>query len=424
MRILYSIVLYLGTPFILLHFAFRSIRDPRYRERWNERFGRPPPAIRPGGIVVHAASVGELNAALPLLDSLQKLPGPPHLLVTTFTPTGSARALEIAADNAGSALDHCYAPLDLPGSVQRFLDRSAPRMLIIMETEIWPNLYAAAHRRNIPIVMANARLSEGSFRNYRRFHGLVSNALVCVSHIAAQSAGDAERLLACGAPPAVTHAMGNLKFDLAIDENLVTVAQQLRAQWGSGRPVLIAASTHEADDEVVLDAFGTLLESIPDALLILVPRHPERFGIAVQQAAGKGFRTDRYSENEACRPEAQCFVIDAMGVLMQYYACSDVAFVGGSFGNIGGHNPLEASALGKPVLVGPDTGNFRDICDGLLEAGAALRITDAATLAAAAMELLQDTDARRSMGNSGLRMVEQGRGALFEITSAVEKLLD
>jgi 3-deoxy-D-manno-octulosonic-acid transferase len=419
MRVLYSIVFYACTPLILLHFAIRGRKDRRYLQRWKERFGIYGQAPAPGGIVVHAASVGEFNAAQPLITALLNSEDRLPLTVTTFTPTGSARAQSLSAHDVA----HCYAPLDLPGAVRRFLDHVNPALLIIIETEIWPNLYAEANRRGIPILMANARISGRSWRSYRKFRGLVGDTLARVAQVAAQSPSDAERLVALGADPARVVAAGNLKFDIEPPDGVEEGAPALRRQWWEDRPVVIAGSTHEADDTAVLNAFAELLKLLPDTLLILVPRHPERFAPAAVLASGMGFRTELHSDGEACSPDAQVFVIDAMGELYRYYACSDVAVIGGSFGDTGGHNALEAAALGRPVVLGPNMQNFAEITEAMLAAGAAVQVRDSACLGRVLAGLLRDPGARAKMGNAGRQLVEQGRGALLETMQMVEKLV-
>lgn len=419
MRKFYSIFFYLCTPFILLYFVFRGRKDRRYLHRWKERFGFYDQPVAGGGIVLHAASVGEFNAAAPLVRALTVSGSYPPLTVTTFTPTGSARA----QSPGGAGIGHCYAPLDLPGAVRRFLDQVNPRLLIIMETEIWPNLYAQTDQRGIPILMVNARVSAGSFSSYRRFRSLTRETLERIAHAAAQSPLDAERLIALGADPARVSSPGNLKFDLDVQDGHDQDAAELRRQWGEERPVVIAASTHEADDMAILTAFGRVLEARPDTLLIMVPRHPERFAAVAGLTTDMGFSTGFYSDGKACSPTTQCFVIDAMGELLRYYACSDVAVIGGSFGTVGGHNALEAAALARPVIVGPDMRNFADITSSMLEAGAAIQVADTESLGDEIISLLDDETKRRAMGEAGFQMVEQGRGALLEIMQTVDRLL-
>jgi 3-deoxy-D-manno-octulosonic-acid transferase len=418
MRRLYTALLYLLLPVVLLHLLFRGLRHRGYLGRWGERFGRIAPPAHRRGIVVHAASMGEVNAASALIRALASRYPDEALAVTAFTPTGSDRVRELF----GETVFHVYAPLDLPGAVRRFLDRLQPRLLVVMETEIWPNLFHAAAARGIPILIANARISERSFGRYRRLRGLTAAALRQAAHIAAQSEADAARLRTLGAPPDRLTVSGNLKFDVLLPASLAEEGEAIRRAWGAQRPVLVAGSTHEREEAAVLTAFRGLLENFPDALLVLVPRHPERFGPAGQGARAAGLRVSRRSEGPGCPADHQCVLVDAMGELLRYYAAGDVAFVGGSLEPIGGHNPLEPAALGRPVLFGPHTFNFADISDQLLAAGAALRVTDAAGLEAAVTLLFRDADRRDRMGHAGQELVRAGQGALDRTLAEIDRL--
>jgi len=339
------------------------------------------------------------------------------LIVTTLTPTGSERV----SRELGDKVFHCYIPLDLPGAVKRFLNRTKPQLIIVMETEIWPNLYLEAHRRKTPMMIANARLSKASVKHYQRFSGLARDVLKPVLWVGAQSTVDAERMVQCGTNPQRTAMTGNLKFDLQVPASLLERGAALRNRWNPARPVLVAGSTHEADESIILPAFTGLLKIIPDALLILVPRHPERFSSAAQAARAAGLKVEMYSENEACSEQAQCFVIDTMGELMTYYACADATFVGGSMGEQGGHNVLEPAALGKPVMVGPNTANSKDIVAELIACGAAVRVSDQQGFQASAEDLLGDGVMRDQMGRAGLALVERNRGALELTLEAVDR---
>ncbi len=419
MRFLYSFLIVLCTPFVLLYFAVRGLRDSSYLGRWNERFGLVSALDQRGGIWVHAASVGEFNAASPLIRALLKTYPEIPLTVTTLTPTGSERV----KGDLGDKVAHSYIPIDLPGAVSRFLKRLQPRMIIVMETEIWPNLYLQSQRLNIPLLMANARLSKRSVERFRRFPGFVGEVLQTVAWIGAQSDADAERLVSCGTNLQRIDMTGNLKFDLSVPASLEERAVALRLRWGQERPVLVAGSTHEADENVVIPAFVELLKSVPDALLILVPRYPERFARATQLAKAAGLRTELRSQGEICSPQAQCFVIDSIGELMSYYACADVAFVGGSFGEQGGHNALEPAALGKPVLLGPNMENAKEIANQLLQCNAAQRVSNQQDFRQAAEQILTDGVLRDSMGQAGRGLIEKNRGALDLTLSAIKKLL-
>ena len=419
MRFFYSFLIVLFTPFVLLYFAVRGLRDSSYLGRWNERFGVVPALDQRGGIWVHAASVGEFNAASPLIRTLLKTYPEIPLTVTTLTPTGSERVKR----DLGDKVAHSYIPIDLPGSVSRFLKRLQPRMIIVMETEIWPNLYLQSRRLNIPLLMANARLSKRSVERFRRLPGFVGEVLQTVAWIGAQSDADEERLVSCGANLQQIEMTGNLKFDLSVPASLEEQAVALRLRWGQERPVLVAGSTHEADENVVIPAFVALLKSVPGALLILVPRYPERFARAAQLAKAAGLRTELRSQGEICSAQAQCFVIDSIGELMSYYACADVAFVGGSFGEQGGHNALEPAALGKPVLLGPNMENAKEIAEQLLQCNAAQRVSNQQEFRQAAEQILSDGVLRDSMGQAGRGLVEKNRGALDLTLSAINELL-
>jgi len=419
MRSLYTLLIYLATPLVLVYLLVRGLRSRDYLKRWRERFGRFDPPAKPGGIVVHAVSMGEVNAASMMVRELaRRFPGDP-LCLTTLTPTGSARVRELF----GESVFHVYVPLDLPGSVRRFLDRVRPRLLIIMETEIWPNLYHEATARGIPFLIVNARISEQSFGSYRRLRGLIGAALRRAAAIGAQSALDRERLLDIGAMPGQLTVTGNMKFDVRVPPSLAEQGEAIRAAWGTHRPVLVAGSTHEGDERALLAAFSRLLSAVPDALLVLVPRHPERFARAAQLGRQAGLAVALRSAGIVCPAEVQCFVVDAMGELMRFYAACDVAFVGGSLEPIGGHNVLEPAALSKPVLIGPHTANFAEITQQMLDCGAALRVADAAGLEAALLRLFADPDERDRMGRAGVGLVSSGQGAVERTLELIEAQL-
>jgi 3-deoxy-D-manno-octulosonic-acid transferase len=419
MRFLYSFLIVLCTPFVLMYFVIRGLRDRAYLSRWRERFGFIPVKEQRGGIWVHAASVGEFNAASPLIRALLKSCPEIPLTVTTLTPTGSERVKR----DLGDKVAHSYVPIDLPGAVSRFLTRLQPRMIIVMETEIWPNLYLQSGHLNIPLLMANARLSKRSVNRFQHLPGFVREVLQTVAWIGAQSVADADRLAECGANPQRIEMTGNLKFDLSVPASLEERATALRLRWGRERPVLVAGSTHEADENVVIPAFVELLETLPDALLILVPRYPERFSRTTQLARAAGLQTELRSQGESCSRQAQCFIIDTIGELMSYYACADVAYVGGSMGEQGGHNALEPVALGKPVLMGPNMENAQEIANQLLQCNAARCVTNQQDFKQAAEEILSDGVLRDSMGQAGRDLLGKNKGALELTLKAVDKFL-
>ncbi len=419
MRTLYSLLIYLITPLVLLYLAFRGIRSRDYLKRWPERFGIFDPPQETGGIVVHSASMGEVNAASALVRALVKRYPETPLCLTTFTPTGSEQVRALFGEDAC----HVYAPLDLPGAVRRFFDRVQPALLIIMETEIWPNLYAEAAGRGIPLLIANARISEHSIGGYKRLHRLTAKTLNQVSFIAAQSEQDAARLIEIGADERRLSVTGNLKFDVNLPPSLLEQGEAIRLAWGTHRPVLLAGSTHEGDEGPLFEAFTGLLGSFPGALLVVVPRHPERFNRAAQLAKSAGLSVSMRSSGASCSENTQCFIIDRMGELLRYYAACDVAFVGGSLEPLGGHNALEPAALSRPVLVGPHTFNFREITEQLLACGAAMRVADAGELENAVRRLFSEPELRDRMGRAGVELVRSGQGAVDRSLEIVDRLI-
>lgn len=419
MRWLYSLLLYLLTPLVLMYLFFRGLRSRDYLSRWAQRFGFFEAPAETGGIVVHAVSMGEVNAASTLIREIARQYPQHPLCITTFTPTGSDRV----GDLFGDSVFHVYIPLDLPGAVRRFLNRVQPRLLIIMETEIWPNLYQEASTRGVPILVANARISDRSIGNYRRLNTLISRALEQVSAIGAQSEQDASRLAQIGAAEHQLTVTGNLKFDINLPASLSEEGDAIRLAWGTHRLVLLAGSTHEGDEIPVLNAFSRILDDFPDALLVLVPRHPERFGRATQAARNKGLSVALRSTAPSCSADTQCFIVDTMGELLRYYAACDVAFVGGTYENIGGHNLLEPAALGKPVLVGPHTYNSADITRQLLECGGALQLGSEADFEQAVRRLFGDAELRDRMGRAGVGLVKSGQGAVGRTLQLVDRLL-
>jgi 3-deoxy-D-manno-octulosonic-acid transferase len=417
-RWLYTVLLYPILPLALLRLYWRGRRDPEHRQRWPERWGFIPP-MPSGCLWVHAVSVGETRAALPLIRALlARYPGQP-LLVTTTTLTGSRQVREAL----GERVHHVYAPYDLPGAVQRFLRRIRPRLAVIMETELWPNLLRQCAVAGIPVMIANARLSERSARGYARIGRLTASMLRDVTLIAAQAEADAKRFRALGAPR--VEVAGNLKYDLTLPDDLPDRGRQLRRELlGEERRVWIAASTHAGEDEQVLDAFARLRARWPELLLLLVPRHPERFDGVADLCRQRDFETIRRSGQRPCAPDTAVFLGDSMGELLLFYAAADLAFVGGSLVPTGGHNVLEPALLGLPVLFGPHMFNFTEAGERLLAANAAWRVADAAALADVTDRLLADPETRRAAGQRGRAMVERHRGALAALLAGIEALLD
>ena len=416
MRAFYTILLYLLAPVVLLRLAWRGIRSPAYLRRWKERFGFIEPALGERVVWLHAVSVGEVQAAEPLIRSLLEDYSDYSLLITTVTPTGSARVQELFGDEVA----HVYAPYDLPDTVARFIDRVQPRLAIVMETELWPNLFHTCSHAGIPLLLVNARLSEKSLGGYRRVAGLVRQTLLQVTMVAAQTDADADRFIMLGADRDRVQVIGNLKFDQSAPVDIVERAAAIRQDWGAGRPVWIAASTHEGEDELLLDAQRQLRKSVDNPLLVIVPRHPERFERVADACRKRGLETVLRSERLPCTDNVQVFVGDSMGELMLFYAAGDVAFVGGSLVPHGGHNMLEPAAMGLPVVTGPHVFNFTLICKLLTAAGACETVHSPAELAKVVGNWLLDPGARQVAGERGLQVVEQNRGALQSVMGIIE----
>lgn len=418
MRLLYIGLFYLAVPAILLRLGWRSLKAPAYRRRWAERFGYYAGTAGPGAIWFHAVSVGEAEAAFPLIRLILARYPERAILVTTTTPTGSARVRAVMGDR----VHHVYLPYDLPGSVARFLDHFQPSLAVIMETEIWPNLYRACRRRGIPLAVVNGRLSEKSARGYARVPSLARDCLADVALIAAQTEADAERFVRIGARADSVRVSGNMKFDQDLDPQQELEARRMREQLFGDRAVLIAGSTHEGEEAQVIEAFKAVRKQIPDLLLVLAPRHPERFAAVEAVCRAAGLSLLRRSENVPAA-DAAVFLLDTLGELKSFYAASDVAFVGGSLVATGGHNVLEPAAARVPVLFGPHTFNFADASAQLLAAGGALRVLDAPELAGAVLQLLQDAPRRTAVGNHARSFVERGRGALKRVADQLAVLL-
>ncbi|WP_394561447.1 lipid IV(A) 3-deoxy-D-manno-octulosonic acid transferase [Aquipseudomonas alcaligenes] len=418
-RTLYTLILHLALPFIFLRLWLRARSAPAYGKRIGERFAFGLPAFRQGGIWIHAVSLGESIAAAPLIRELLARHPELPITVTCMTPTGSERIQALF----GERIQHCYLPYDLPWACSRFIERLQPRLAVIMETELWPNHIAACHRRGIPVALANARLSERSARGYARFSRLTAPMLVQLSLIAVQTEAEAERFRQLGARSDCVQVTGSIKFDLSVDAELPQRAAALRQSWGAARPVWIAASTHAGEDEVVLAAHRQLLGEHADALLILVPRHPERFEQAYEMSRREGFSVVRRSSSEPVAADVQVLVGDTLGELLFLYALADLAFVGGSLIPNGGHNLLEPAALGKPLLSGPHLFNFLEIAAQLRAAGDLLEVQDAAQLHAALRALFADSSESARMAEAGLGVLRANQGALARLLAGLERLL-
>lgn len=408
LRILYSVVLYLLTPVTVYHLIWRGFRYPEYFLRWSERYGSYATPSRPVDVWLHAVSVGEVNAAAPVVDALLKRHRGLRLLVTTITPTGSQRVQALW----GERVLHVYSPYDLPGAVARFLAQFPPRLALIMETELWPSLLFGCHDRRVPVYILNARLSARSLRGYSVLRPLIARTLRTVRRVAAQSGDDAARFVQLGARPDQVRDVGNLKFDIPVPANVAEVVAGFRQRLTTGRPVWIAASTHEDEEAPVLAIHARLRKRWPDLLLLWAPRHPERFPRVAESARAAGWNVGTRRGEGWPSTGNDVFVLDTLGELMAFYACADVAFVGGSLQAIGGHNLLEPAAVGTPAVTGPHLHNFSEISRRLTEADALVIAPDAAGVGDAVEALLADDARRQAMADRGRALVEHGRGAL------------
>ena len=424
-RFFYSTLFYLATPALLGSLWWRSRRAPDYRQRWRERFALydNPAVEQPVDIMFHAVSVGEVHATVPLIRQLQAQHPALKILVTTTTPTGSARVTALLADS----VQHVYLPYDMPGPINRFLDRFAPRLVVIMETEWWPNLIHSCQRRNIRLLLANARLSEKSQKNYGAIKGLARTMLEQFDAITAQSDEDSHRLQALGASPNKIEVAGSMKYDMPLHRDQLAQARTDK-QGLAGRPVMIAASTRvldgDSEDEKVLAAFRQVLAANPQTLLILVPRHPERFDSVAALAGKAGFRVARRSRDSLPLADDHVFIGDSMGEMHYYLGLSDLAFVGGSLVNTGCQNIIEPAAMGLPVITGPSRFNFQAVSDGLVAAGGQQIVADADELATTVNALLADPARRHAMGDAAVRAVQVNQGATARNLGIINRLLE
>ncbi len=403
----YKFLLWLALPIVYLRLLMRARREPAYAARRGERFGRVPDGVKPGAIWFHTVSAGESIAAAPLISKMLGSMPQQNFLVTTMTPTGSEQVLQ----RLGDSVDHCYAPYDFTFAVRRFLRKTQPRMLVLMETEIWPNLIMQAEAQGIPVMLINARMSERSARGYQRMSWLSRPVLGVIKHIACQSPEHMQRFIDLGVDAQKVSALGSVKYDLQLPQNLLKQASLLKAQLNlRTRPVWIAASTHPGEEEQIIRAHLLLRAQLPELCLLLVPRHPHRagdIGALVKQhnlswrASSEGPATGVYD----------VIVGDVMGQLLTLYSLADVAFVGGSLVEHGGHNPIEPGLLGLPIVAGPADFNFAEVVAQLSEAGAYKKVASADELAEVVGDLLADVAKRELMGSKALSVVKSNGGA-------------
>ena len=417
MRLLYNLTTYLLFIPFLVYWLARGIGNRTYFDRLGNRFGFGFPRLE-RSLWIHAVSVGEVQAAVPLIRALAARFPDHEILITTVTPTGAERVRA----RFGDTVHHAYLPFEFPHAINRFFRHTKPDAALVMETEIWPNLYRGCGVREIPLILVSARISPKSIPGYRKLMPLIRETLSHGIIIASQSEDDASRFLSLGAAPERTCVMGNIKFDHEPDPKIVDQGKALREALFGNRPVWIAASTHDGEEQLVLDVHETLRSHHEDVLLVLIPRHPERFAAVRELIRRRGFDVVARTESRPAG-DAAVFLCDTMGEVPLFYAASDVAFVAGSLVPIGGHNLLEPAALGVPVVTGPYNFNAQDIADLFIQKGACRRVGDPKELAETVGELLANPDEAGRLGRAGQRLLEENRGALERLLVLLEPLL-
>ena len=418
MRLLYLCLGYLLTPIAFGVHLWRGLGDRRHWAHLGERYGFGP-RVPPGGFWLHAVSVGEVKAAQPLIDALRHRYAALPITLTTSTVTGRAEALRLY----GAGVTVRYLPYDLPGPVNRFLAEIRPVVALVLETELWPILYRGCARVGLPIVLISARLSERSVRRYRGLGGLIRTTLQSISAIGAQTPIDAERFMALGAHPERTTVMGNLKFDVTLPDRLHEQGAQLRSVLGDGRFVWVAGSTHEGEEALLLDAHRQLRQRYPDALLVLAPRHPQRFGHVKALLEQQATRFVTRSTQGRVMADTEVLLLDTLGELNLFYAAANVAFVAGSLKPIGGHNVLEPAMLGKPVLVGPEVATVRAAVDLLRAAGALEIITDGASLVERLCFHAESPASSAEAAAQGLEVLSRNRGCTARAMAMIDTVM-
>lgn len=418
MSLLYNLLTYLLLIPYACYWLFRSLGNRDYLTNLGQRFGFGFPRLK-RCIWIHAVSVGEVQAAVPLINHLRKQYPHRQLLVTTVTLTGAARVRAVF----GTAVQHSYIPFEFPHAVALFFRYVDPAAALIMETEIWPNIYRGCGVRRVPLVLVSARISPRSIRGYRRLLPLIRETLSHGIIIAAQSASDAERFLSLGASPRRTHVTGSIKFDIELPTEVIATGQSIRGELLGDRAVWVAASTHEGEEKLLLQAHQDLLKRFPRLLLILVPRHPERFAEVRGMIDKSGLEVVSRTEGKACSDSTNVLLGDTMGEVPLFYAVSDIAFVGGSLVPIGGHNLLEPAVQGLPLITGPHLFNSQDIADMFVESDAVRLVSNKDELVGVIEDLLGRPDYAAELGQNALRLLQDNRGALQRLLVLLEPLL-
>ncbi|MBL4940163.1 MAG: lipid IV(A) 3-deoxy-D-manno-octulosonic acid transferase [Colwellia sp.] len=427
--LIYRIIILLLLPILLLILLCRSLSNPHYRQRLTERLGFFPNSCRKGGIVIHAASVGEVIALTPFVEALLLQHPQLAITVTTFTPTGSAQVKK----QFGSRVQHSFLPLDIYPCTQLFLKRLQPKLMIFMETELWPNLISqcasqCGANKKIKLLLINARLSANSVKNYQKINALIKPTLNHFDKILCQSQDNLSKFLKLGASPQQCQLSGNLKFDISVNANTNEQQAKLTELLPTNRPLWLVASTHQGDEKIALAAFDTIKKSYPQLLLVLVPRHPERFNFVAKLCASKGYSLAKRSENTRVT-EQDIWLLDTLGELMAAYALADIVTMGGSFSDIGGHNPLEPALFKKPIIVGSDMSNFTEITHQLKQNQGVIKLSSteknehALQLAQAVLDLLADKKAANLLGIQAHQVVLNNQGASARTLAQVQKLI-
>ena len=417
MRFIYTCVFYLIIPFIVLRLLWRSIKAPSYRHRWYERFSIYNIKFSTGVVWFHAVSVGEAEALFPLLKQIKLKHPDTKLLITTTTPTGSARVKAVMQDT----VSHVYLPYDVPDAICRFMRCFKPRMAVMMETEIWPNIFNYCGDHHIPLYIINARLSEKSSKGYQKISGLIHPALANIKCIATQTNDDASRFISIGADSEKVKNLGNIKFDVEITTSTITEGLTIKADLFMDRFVWLIASTHKDEEKIFLDIYKVLKEKIPELLLILVPRHPERFPVVKKLIEKEYLSVATRTLLETVNTKTDVYLVDTMGELKAMYAAADVAFIGGSMVANGGHNILEASAVGVPVMFGPFMDNFKEIARVVLIESAAIQCQSKSDIISSMKLLYEQPDYRKELARKGKAFVQKNQGAIDRICAMLEQ---
>ncbi|EHK9053416.1 lipid IV(A) 3-deoxy-D-manno-octulosonic acid transferase [Vibrio vulnificus] len=415
-RWLYTLLLALAAPLLLFGLYRSKPNKPKFGKRWKEHFGITPTLDGQNQpLWIHAVSVGESLAAVPLIKAIKEKTPDQVIVVTTTTSTGAEQIAKL-----GNLVEHRYMPIDFAFAVRGFLKAINPAKMLIIETELWPNTLATVHKANIPIIVVNARLSEKSQQNYAKVQPLFNLIHPCLGKVLCQSQADADRFAKLGIPTNKLSVTGSIKFDIHISDEIKHQGAELRTLLGQQRPVWIAASTHRGEDEQVLDAHRQVLETHPNALLILVPRHPERFDSVFELCQTQGFETVRRTQANIIADSTQVYLGDTMGEMLVLLGAADVCFMGGSLigDKVGGHNVLEPAALGVPVIIGPSYYNFKEITEELL-AENCISVNTADTLPTSLGELFDDPDHREKLITNASKVVKRNQGSLQHTMNSV-----